>query len=133
MNCKSRTAACLALFWLAIACRPESAADPLALYPASPEGDAALLPATLTRKNGCLYLVSETGERWLAAFPSPGTHWDAARESIRVGGEVVRLGETSRFGGGELRAGPRAIKWVKAPRPECDGSLIWIVTVLVEP
>lgn len=48
-------------------------------------------------------------------------------------GLCIRVGGAGRFGGGELRAGPRAIKWVKAPRPECDGSLIWIVTVLVEP
>lgn len=132
MSCK-RWTVCLGVLWLVAACAPENAASPLALYPWSAEGNAALLPATLTMgDDGCLYLVSESGERWLAAFPSPGTEWDAEEQSVQLSGVAVRVGATARFAGGEFKAGPAGIDWLQPPRPECDSSLIWFVTTLVE-
>lgn len=124
---------CLGAFLLVASCRSGDAASPLALYPGSPEGHAALLHATLEMDGRCLYLAGDGGERWLAAFPSPGTSWDPESRSVQMGDEVVRVGATGRFGGGETKGGPGGIPWVQAPGAECDSTKIWLVNSLDEP
>lgn len=121
------------VFSLAASCGPHGVTSPLALYPASPEGDSALLRGTLEVDGGCLYITGEGGERWLAAFPSPGTSWDPESRSVRVGDKVLPVGSQGRFGGGESKRGPAGLPWVQAPSAECDGAKIWLVTTLVEP
>lgn len=126
-------AACLGALFLASSCSAAGAADPLALYPADPEGHAALLQGTLEMEGPCLYIVGEGGERWLAAFPAPGTSWNPEDRTVRVGDRALRVGETGAFGGGESRSGADAISWVKPPAESCDASQIWLVTALAEP
>jgi hypothetical protein len=123
---------CLGALILASSCRSDGAASPLALYPGNPEGHSARLRGTLERVGDCLYVIGEGGERWLAAFPSPGTSWDPERRSVRVGDKVLRVGDMGGFAGGEMSHGPDAIQWVRAPGKECDGSKIWLVTSLME-
>lgn len=76
----------------------------------------------------CLYISGEGGERWLAAFPSPGTTWDPEHRSVRLGEKVLQVGARGAFGGGESNG--RGISWVQAPGKECDGSKIWLVNSL---
>ncbi|MFL6197823.1 MAG: hypothetical protein ACJ76J_01480 [Thermoanaerobaculia bacterium] len=109
------------------------AASPLALYPGSPEGHAARLKGTLEMDGGCLYIAGEGGERWLAAFPSPGTSWNPEDRSVRLGDKVLQVGARGGFGGGESKGGTGGISWVQAPGKECDGSKIWLVNSLVDP
>lgn len=118
---------------MASSCQSDGAASPLALYPGSPEGHNARLRGTLEIDGGCLYISNEGGERWLAAFPSPGTSWDPENRSVQVGGKVLQVGATGGFAGGEISSGTGAIQWVQAPGKECDGSKIWLVNALVEP
>jgi hypothetical protein len=117
---------------LAAACSAGSGgtASPLALYPSSPAGDAALLRGRLELEGPCLYIRGEGGERWLAAFPSPGTSWDPEDRSVRVGDRVLRVGGTAGFGGGEAKGEPGALSWVQAPAASCDASRIWLLTSL---
>ncbi|MEO6195643.1 MAG: hypothetical protein ABIS20_21690 [Thermoanaerobaculia bacterium] len=106
--------------------------SPLVLYPASPEGDSAKLRGTLQTDGSCLYISGEGGERWLAAFPSPGSVWDSASRSVQVGGKTLKVGSIGEFAGGEMKRGPGVLSWVQAPRAECDGAKIWLVTALVD-
>ena len=128
--------ACLLCFGaaaLAASCRSDGAApSPLALYPGNPEGHDARLRGTLEMVGGCLYITGEGGERWLAAFPSPGSQWDSAARSVQVAGKACRVGSAAGFAGGELRGGLGAIQWVQAPDKECDGAKIWLVTALTD-
>lgn len=111
--------------------QPAVAASPLALYPGSPEGHSARLKGTLELDGGCLYISGEGGERWLAAFPSPGTTWSPEDRSVRLGDKVLQVGSRGGFAGGESKGG-EGISWVQAPGKECDGSKIWLVTSLVD-
>ncbi|HEX8691061.1 MAG TPA: hypothetical protein VF746_01365 [Longimicrobium sp.] len=113
--------------------RTGAAASPLALYPASPEGHGALLRGRLELEGPCLYIVREGGERWLAAFPSPGTDWNPGDRAVRVGDRVLRVGATGGFGGGEVKNGAGALSWVRAPDASCDSAKVWLVTGLAEP
>ena len=117
---------------LALSCRSGGTASPLALYPASSEGPSAQLEGTLKMAGGCLYITRENGEQWLAAFPSPGTTWDAGEQSVRMGDKALKVGDTAGFTGGEVSSG-EGIRWVQAPGKECDSSKIWLVTTLAEP
>lgn len=117
---------------LAFSCRPHRTANPLVLYPGSPEGHGALLQGKLAMDGYCLYVISEGGERWLAAFPWPGTSWNSENLSVQVRDKALRVGATSRFAGGESK-GPGGVAWVQAPGAECDESKIWFVTSLGEP
>lgn len=123
---------CAGVLSLASSCGSGPAPSPLALYPGSPMGDAARLRGTLEMDGDCLYIISEGGARWLAAFPAPGTTWDPEERSLRVADRVLRVGDAGDFGGGEAK-GPEGIPWVQAPKAECDSSQIWLVTTLVEP
>jgi len=139
---KYATLVCLGALALASSCQsngtrqnggqPDGAGSPLVLYPGSPEGHTARLQGTLEMNGGCLYIANEGGERWLAAFPSPGTSWDPENRSVRMGDKVLRVGATSGFAGGEISNGPGAIQWVQAPGNGCDGSKIWLVNALVD-
>jgi len=117
---------------LALSCRSGGAASPLALYPASSEGSNARLNGTLEMDGDCLYITRE-GERWLAAFPSPGTTWDAGERAVRIGEKVLKVGGTGGFTGGEMSHGAAGIRWVQAPGKQCDSSKIWLVATLAEP
>lgn len=110
---------------------PAGAGPSLALYPGSAEGDAALLRGTLEQDGPCLYIRGDDGGRWLAAFPSPDTRWDAAGRAVYIGGAAVRVGDAAAFGGGERTDGGGPLPWVRPPDPSCDGSRIWMVTQLV--
>ena len=118
---------------LALSCRSGGAVSPLALYPASSEGSNARLNGTLEMNGDCLYITRGTGERWLAAFPSPGTAWEAGERSVRMGEKVLKVGGAGGFNGGEMSRGVEGIRWVQAPGKECDSSKIWLVTTLAEP
>lgn len=113
-------------------CQSGGAASPLALYPGSPEGNQARLQGTLEMDGSCLYISNPGGERWLAAFPSPGTSWDADTRSVQIGDKALRIGSSGGFTGGEVSSGPDAIQWVQAPGNGCDGSKIWLVTALTD-
>lgn len=115
------------LLLLAGACSPQKGLDPLALYPASPEGHMALLRGKLQMDGPCLYIVGEDGRRWLAAFPSPGIEWLAADQAVQVRGRVVKLGEMAAFTGGEAGSGD-GLPWVRSPAEPCDGSPVWMIT-----
>jgi hypothetical protein len=106
---------------------------PLALYPARPEGHQALVQGRLELEGSCLYIVAENGERWLAAFPSPGTAWDAAQQTVRVGERAVRVGEVATFTGGETRGSADGVEWVEPPAAACDRSGIWWATHVTNP
>lgn len=106
---------------------PASAPSPVALYPGSAEGDAALLRGRLEMDGPCLYIVREGGERWLAAFPSPGTTWDAAEQSVNIDGRAVRVGADAAFAGGETTG---TLPWVRPPARTCDQRRIWRVTTI---
>jgi len=123
--------ACLLL--LGASCSSGDRANPLALYPASPEGHMALLRGTLELEDSCLYVAVEGGERWLAAFPHPATEWIAGDRAVRVEDTVLRVGEKGTFQGGEAGTGSTAIPWVQAPAESCDGSRVWLVTGLGKP
>lgn len=125
-------AACLGALCAACSPAPVGAASPVVLYPGSAEGDAALLRGTLEQEGTCLYIRAEGGERWLAAFPSPGTSWNSKDRSVRVNGRVLRVGEAGGFGGGERKDGLGALAWVQAPAAACDPSQIWLVTALMD-
>jgi hypothetical protein len=119
---------------LVLSCRSDQvAASPLALYPGSSEGLNARLRGKLEMTGDCLYITREGGERWLAAFPSPGTTWDAGNRSVRIGNRVLRVGDPSGFDGGEISGGASGVQWVQAPGGGCDSSKIWLVTALAEP
>lgn len=117
----------------ALSCRSDGAASPLALYPGSSAGSQAQLQGTLEMADDCLYISREGGERWLAAFPSPGTTWDAGHRSVRMGDKVLRVGGTGSFTGGEMSGGASGIRWVRAPGSGCDSAKIWLVTAFAEP
>lgn len=118
---------------MAAACAAGGSADPLVLYPSSPEGDQARLRGTLVMEGACLYIAGEGGERWLAAFPSPGTRWAPAENAVHVGERTVRVGETGAFAGGEGSGRPGADSWVRAPAAGCDAAKVWRVTALMDP
>lgn len=113
---------------LSLAACSGGAAAPLALYPASAEGHEALSEGRLERDGECLYIEAGNGERWLAAFPSPGTTWDATRQVVRVGESAVAVGEVATFAGGETRGDASGVQWVEPPGEACDQSGIWWVT-----
>lgn len=121
---------CIGVLALMSSCQSDRAASPLALYPGSPEGHSAKLQGTLELDGDCLYISGEGGERWLAAFPSPGTSWDPGNRSVQMRDKVVRIGATAEFTGGEISGGPGAIQWVQAPAAECDSSKIWLINAL---
>jgi len=114
-------------------CAAGGAAAPLALYPSSPEGHQARLRGRLAMEGGCLYIVGEGGERWLAAFPSPGTRWVPDENAVQVGKRTVRVGETGAFAGGEASGAPGTVAWVRAPAAGCDAAKVWMVTTLMDP
>lgn len=128
MGRELRRAAWAAAAMTACACAAGSTGSPLALYPASAEGPGARVRGTLRLEGDCLYLVGEGGDRWLAAFPAPGSTWNAAERAVQVGEARVRAGEAGEFGGGE--AGGPGIAWVQAPAAACDASRIWMVTTV---
>lgn len=117
----------------AASCASARAADPLALYPATPESQQARVQGTLTMEGACLYIVSEGGERWLAAFPSPGTRWEAGENAVAVGDRRIRVGEAGAFAGGEVTNAGGTFRWVQAPAPACDASRLWMVSTLMNP
>jgi hypothetical protein len=102
------------------------------LYPGTAEGDAASLRGTLELEASCLYIRGDGGERWLAAFPSPGTSWNPEDRSVHVQGRVLRVGEQAGFGGGERKSGAGVLSWIQAPAASCDSSRIWMVTTLTD-
>ncbi|HYW05720.1 MAG TPA: hypothetical protein VE913_02120, partial [Longimicrobium sp.] len=115
---------------MAASCASAGAAtDPLALYSGTPVARQAQLQGRLVLDGACLYIVAPGGERWLAAFPSPGTRWEPGENAVEVGARRVRVGETGGFAGGEASDAP----WVKAPDDSCDASKLWTVSTLMDP
>lgn len=121
---------CLGALLVASSCSPSGEVNPLVLYPASPEGHTAGVRGTLEMEGACLYIVGQGGERWLAAFPSPGTNWNPEDRAVQVGDRALAVGATGEFSGGEMKNGARAISWVQPPAASCDSSKIWLVTAL---
>lgn len=114
------------------ACASAGSADPLVLYPSSPEAHEALLRGRLSLEGACLYITGEGGERWLAAFPSPGTAWEPGERAVRVGARMIRVGDAGAFGGGEV-TNASGIRWVRAPAGSCDAAKLWMVSALRAP
>lgn len=115
------------------ACASAAAADPLVLYTAGPAAQQAQLQGRLQMEGACLYIVGEGGERWLAAFPSPGTRWEPGENAVQVGARRLRVGEMGAFAGGEVSNAPGTIRWVQAPAGPCDASKVWMVSTLMNP
>lgn len=118
---------------LVAACSSGGGASPLALYPASAEAHEALLRGTLSLEGDCLYIVGDGGERWLAAFPSPGTTWEPGENAVQVGARTLRVGAPGAFAGGEAPNPPGALKWVQPPAPGCESAKLWMVSTLADP
>jgi hypothetical protein len=118
--------------FLVAACTTAETIAPLALYPASPESHQALLRGKLSLEGSCLYIVGEGGERWLAAFPSPGTRWDAGENGVHVGARLLRVGEVGAFVGGEVSNTAGTLQWVQAPAASCKGAKLWMVSALTD-
>lgn len=105
----------------------------LALYRADEAGEGAILVGRLELEGPCLYVVDEGGARWLAAWPFPGTTWDAASTSVNLRGTRLAVGETGSFGGGEARLDPSNIDsfdWVALPPEECLVANAWFIYTL---
>jgi hypothetical protein len=115
---------------LLLACSPTPSTGPLVLYRASAVTHQALVRGSLLLEDGCLYIVSPEGERWIAAFPSPGTRWNPEQLAVHVGIETVRLGERRRFSGGEVRNRKPTIDWMTPPAESCKGSSVWMVSAV---
>jgi hypothetical protein len=106
---------------------PENLAlSPLALFPESPGGDGALLTARLQLTDGCLFLV-EGDNRWLPAFPYPGTSWEPESLTIDRHGTRFTVGDTASFGGGESSEGWQEREWIKPPPDHCKAPKVWYV------
>ncbi|HEX8210307.1 MAG TPA: hypothetical protein VF584_08965 [Longimicrobium sp.] len=120
-----------ALFLVA-ACTPSKTIEPLALYPASAESHQARLLGKLSMEGSCLYIIGEGGERWLAAFPSPGSRWDAGENGVWVGARLLRVSERGAFVGGEVSNSRGTLQWVQAPAASCDDAKLWIVSALTD-
>lgn len=118
---------------MAASCAAADAPSPLALYEAGPEAQEALLQGRLMREGACLYITGDGGERWLAAFPSPGTTWQAADSAVQVGTRTIRVGETGAFAGGEVPSPAPAIRWVQPPAESCQAAKLWMVSGLMDP
>lgn len=83
-------------------------------------------------EGSCLYIAGDGGERWIAAFPSPGTRWEPRENAVHVRARMLRVGEMGAFAGGEMRNRPGVLRWVQAPGAGCDGSKLWIVSELMD-
>lgn len=112
-------------------CASVAAANPLVLYTASSEAHQAQLQGRLQLEGACLYIVGEGGERWLAAFPSPGTRWESGDSAVQVGARRLRVGEVGAFVGGEVTNAAGTLRWVQAPAGPCDASKLWMVSSLM--
>lgn len=123
---RKRFAAIACLAAVSAACS-HAAADPVALIRASAVGDTALLRGRLTLDGPCLYIVADNGDRWLAAFPSPGTTWNAEEQSVQVARQTLRVGSAGKFAGGETKG---HLEWVRAPAAACDTTKVWRVTAI---
>ncbi|WP_162893267.1 hypothetical protein [Microbacterium halotolerans] len=62
-------------------------------------GFAAGLMGTMTEQDGCIYVTSQDGERWLPVFDEATTSW--SDETIRHGSETFALGAEVKLGGAE--------------------------------
>lgn len=105
---------------------PDLEGQPLGLFPAREAGLDALLPARLVLRNGCLYLVGETGASWLALWPWPGTSWMG--NAVTVGDTTVPVGANAVFVDGESVLTEQDIdahEWVKQPDAECLVQKVW--------
>lgn len=117
---------------MAASCASAGAADPLVLYAAGPEAHQARLEGRLQLDGPCLYIVAEGGERWLAAFPSPGARWEPGESAVHLGARRLRVGEMGAFAGGEV-TNAAGVGWLRAPADSCDASKLWMVSTLMDP
>jgi hypothetical protein len=105
------------------------AAVRLARLPDNPMGNAASTTGTLEAEDGCLYLRTSEGGRYLIASTIPAGRWDAGRGALVVagtGGGTFMPGDRVALGGSEAQATSLAGQWVEAPGSACDTGRIWV-------
>jgi hypothetical protein len=101
----------------------------LALLPPSAAGDAATIAGVLEADGPCLYVRVPYGDRFLPAFMTPDTRWDAAAGVLQVGDKRFTQGSRVRLGG-SFMAGPGPLPWRQAPAPSCSAPRTWIAAAV---
>lgn len=81
----------------------------------------ARLEGQLVLEGGCVLVE---GEPALLAWPSPGTEWDSATQTVTVYGTKARIGDWVVIGGG---TGTDTGGWVAPPAVGCKRDTVWIV------
>lgn len=101
----------------------------LALLKSSAAGDAATISGMLEAEGSCLYVRAIYRDRFLPAFQTPDTHWDAATGVLHVGDKRFTLGSRVRLGG-SFKTGPGPLQWRQAPDPSCTPSRTWVTATV---
>lgn len=108
--------------------RAQPVAVQLALVHASRVNLDGALVGQLAVNGQCLVIIDDAGRRYGVAWPSPGTVWDPATQTLKVMGSAARIGQWVSVGGGELPLDPAVVRdypWVKAPARECIQERFW--------
>jgi hypothetical protein len=105
-----------------------SADDPIARTLPANVFHMAATRGTLVREGNCLYLV-DGPRRDLLSFPYR-SEWDAATDTVVIGGTRLSVGDTFFGGGSGFSAADRAapIRWGTAPDPACDAATVWFLS-----
>jgi hypothetical protein len=98
------------------------------LYEGQEGSQLAAKGGRLEIQGPCIVLISDTGEAWNVAWPTPGVHWDSLLGQIGIDDTIVPLGSAVALGGGAVesldRPGP---SWVAAP-DECFKTPMWVAS-----
>jgi hypothetical protein len=105
--------------------RPPTTPVRLALLEPSAAGDASMISGSLEAEGPCLYLRVVYGDRYLPAFHTPDTRWDAATGVLHVGDKRFTHGSRVRLGG-SFSTGAPPPRWRQAPDPSCVASRTWV-------
>lgn len=112
---------------------PPPADISLPLLEADEASDGALLHGELAITDGCLTLVTSEGVRGVV-WPSPGTRWNSAAQTIELRGTSVRVGERAELGGGEMSMTPAlsaSLGWIGPPDSSCLIQPLWFAGAIL--
>ncbi len=78
--------------------------------------------------NNCMVIINEVGPPTLPIFPYYNGVWDNAKRTFTYEGQVVRIGETIRVGGGAIQDVNAFFKrvGVKYYLPDCGTNSFWV-------
>lgn len=108
---------------LSSACASERPVRYAEYRPAGEGGPAAVIQGTLSQIDGCLFLDTPEGDRWLPVFPASSTRM--ADDSLYINGAEYQLGTSVEFGGGE---GPLSVAH-RVPKECGSPAKVWIVHI----